>query len=106
MAIPVRTPKEIEKLRLANQLVGKTLRYIQDFVKPNVTLLELDALIEKYIRSHGARPAFKGLYGFPNSACISVNEVIIHGIPTAVSYTHLTLPTTVGPCRSRWSPYH
>lgn len=82
MAIPIRTPKEIEKLRLANQLVGKTLQYIQDFVKPNVTLLELDALIEKYIRSHGARPAFKGLYGFPNSACISVNEVIIHGIPT------------------------
>ena len=51
MAIPIRTPKEIEKLRLANQLVGKTLQYIQDFVKPNVTLLELDALIEKYILS-------------------------------------------------------
>ncbi len=82
MAIPIRLTKEIDKLRLANKIVGKTLQYIQPFVKPNVTLLELDSLIEKHIRSLGARPAFKGLYGFPNAACISVNEVIIHGIPT------------------------
>lgn len=82
MSIPIRSPKEIEKLRLANQVVGRTLQYIKDFIKPNISLLELDSLIEEHVLSLGARPAFKGLYGFPNASCISVNEVIIHGVPT------------------------
>lgn len=52
-------------------------------VRPGVSTMELDTLIEKFIRSHqGAEPAFKGLYGFPGSACISVNEEIVHGIPS------------------------
>ncbi|CBG40292.1 type I methionyl aminopeptidase [Helicobacter mustelae] len=82
MAIPIRNASEIELLRRPNALVGEALKHVRDFIKPGISLLEIDALIEDFIRAHGARPAFKGLYGFPNSACISVNEVIIHGIPT------------------------
>ncbi len=82
MGIAIRKPDEIEKLRKANVIVAKTLNYLQQHCKPGVTLKELDRLGEEYIRSHGARPSFKGLYGFPAAVCTSVNEVIIHGIPT------------------------
>lgn len=83
MAIPIRNAQEIEKLYLASQVVGKTLSYISGFIKPGISLLEIDKLAEEYIYALGAKPAFKGLYGFPNTACISVNQVIIHGIPTS-----------------------
>ncbi|WP_066387890.1 type I methionyl aminopeptidase [Helicobacter himalayensis] len=82
MAISIRNPKEIQALRLPNKIVAQTLALAQKSAKEGMSLLELDSLIEDSIRSLGARPAFKGLYGFPNAACISVNEVIIHGIPT------------------------
>jgi methionyl aminopeptidase len=82
MAIPIRKPNEIQKLRDANVIVAKTLNYLRENVKPGMTLLEVDAIGEKFIRDLGARPSFKGLYGFPNSVCTSLNEVIIHGIPS------------------------
>lgn len=82
MAISIKSPKEIQALRLPNKIVAQTLALAQKSAKEGMSLLELDSLIEDSIRSLGARPAFKGLYGFPNAACISVNEVIIHGIPT------------------------
>ncbi|KFN38876.1 MAG: methionine aminopeptidase [Sulfuricurvum sp. MLSB] len=82
MAIALRKNDEIIKLRAANQIVGATLELLAQHTKPGVTLKELDAMAEEYIRSQGAIPSFKGLYGFPNAVCISVNEVIIHGIPT------------------------
>jgi len=81
MAIPLRKPNEIEKLRNSGLAVGKTLDYLQNNVKAGMTLLEVDAMGEKYLRDLGARPAFKGLYGFPNAVCTSLNEVIIHGVP-------------------------
>ena len=81
MAIAIRKPAEIDKLREANVIVAKTLNYLTEHCKPGVSLKELDAMGEEYIRSLGARPSFKGLYGFPASVCTSVNEVIIHGIP-------------------------
>jgi methionyl aminopeptidase len=81
MAIPLRKPHEIEKLRTAGLAVAKTLKYLEENVKPGMTLLEVDAMGEKFLRDLGARPAFKGLYGFPNAVCTSLNEVIIHGIP-------------------------
>ncbi len=60
-----------------------TLQHMKAVVRPGVTTMELDTLCESFIRSHaGAEPAFKGLYGFPGSACISVNEEIVHGIPS------------------------
>lgn len=82
MAIALRKYDEIAKLRAANQIVGATLELLASHTKPGITLKELDAIAEEYIRSQGAIPSFKGLYGFPNAVCISVNEVIIHGIPT------------------------
>ncbi|MBE0514266.1 type I methionyl aminopeptidase [Sulfurimonas sp.] len=82
MAIALRKPLEIEKLRAANKIVGGALELLRQNTKPGISLKELDAMAEEYILSHGARPSFKGLYGFPNAVCTSLNQVIIHGIPT------------------------
>ena len=83
MAIPLRKASDIEKLRTAGVAVAKTLNYLQQNVKSGMTLLEVDAMGEKFLRDLGARPAFKGLYGFPNAVCTSLNEVVIHGMPTS-----------------------
>ncbi len=82
MAIPLRKPKEIEQLREANRIVAGALELLRQNTKPGMSLKELDAMAEDYIRSHDAKPSFKGLYGFPSSVCTSLNEVVIHGIPT------------------------
>jgi len=82
MAIALRKPAEIEKLRAANKIVGGALDLLRENTKVGMSLKEMDAMAEDYIRSHGARPSFKGLYGFPNAVCTSLNEVIIHGIPS------------------------
>ena len=81
MAVAIRKPAEIEKLRKANRIVGETLAYLRESVKPGMTLKEIDAMGETFLREKGARPSFKGLYGFPAAVCTSLNEVIIHGIP-------------------------
>jgi methionyl aminopeptidase len=82
MAIALRKNDEIASLRAANKIVGATLELLASHTKPGMTLKELDAIGEEFIRSQGASPSFKGLYGFPSAVCTSVNEVIIHGIPT------------------------
>jgi methionyl aminopeptidase len=82
MAIAIRKNVEIEKLRAANRIVGETLNLMRENTRVGASLKELDAMAEDYIRSQGALPSFKGLYGFPNAVCTSVNEVIIHGIPS------------------------
>ena len=82
MAIPLRKASDIEKLRIAGKAVAATLDHLEKNVKAGMTLLEVDAMGEKYLRALGARPAFKGLYGFPNAVCTSLNEVVIHGMPT------------------------
>ncbi|MDF1876526.1 type I methionyl aminopeptidase [Sulfurimonas sp. SAG-AH-194-L11] len=82
MAISLKKPQEIEKLRAANKIVGGALELMRANTKVGASLKELDAMAEDYIRSHGAKPSFKGLYGFPNAVCTSLNQVIIHGIPT------------------------
>ena len=81
MAISLKRPAEIEKLRAANKIVGATLDLLRANTKVGMSLKEMDAMAEDYIRSQGAKPSFKGLYGFPNAVCTSLNEVIIHGIP-------------------------
>ncbi len=81
MAIPLRKPNEIEKLRTASQAVAKTLKYLEENIKAGMTLIEVNEMGEKCLEELGARPAFKGLYGFPAGVCTSLNEVIIHGIP-------------------------
>ncbi|MBT8348519.1 MAG: type I methionyl aminopeptidase, partial [Sulfurovum sp.] len=75
-------PDEIAKLKRAGEIVGKTLQYLQNIIKPGMTLSEIDALGEAYVLKHGAVPSFKGLYGFTGSVCTSLNEVCIHGVPT------------------------
>ncbi|NLK66341.1 MAG: type I methionyl aminopeptidase [Campylobacteraceae bacterium] len=81
MAISLKNAKDIEGLRVANRIVAQTLDYAAEFLKPGMTLLEVDKKIDDFITSKGAYPAFKGLYDFPNAACLSLNEVCIHGIP-------------------------
>ncbi len=81
MAIPLRKPNEIAKLKKAGNLVAQTLQYLQDNVKAGMTLKEIDKMGEDYLRSLGAIPSFKGLYGFTGSVCTSLNEAVIHGIP-------------------------
>lgn len=85
----LKTDDEIELLREANLLVGKTLAELAKNIKPGVTTRQLDVLAETFIRDHGAEPTFKGVpnpYGpeFPASICTSVNEVVIHGIPNDI----------------------
>ena len=69
-------------MRESAQLVSRCLGILAPMVKPGVTPLDLDKVAEEYIRDHGAVPGFLGLYDFPNSLCISVNEQVVHGIPT------------------------
>jgi methionyl aminopeptidase len=81
MAIVLRKQNEISKLRDASIVVAKTLDFLSKNVKPGMTLLDVDKMGEEYLINLGARPSFKGLYGFPNAVCTSLNEIIIHGIP-------------------------
>ena len=81
MAITIKKASEIKKLSVANKIVAKTLDYLTCNIHPGISLKELNAMGESYIKSMGARASFKGLYGFPAGVCTSVNEVIIHGIP-------------------------
>lgn len=79
----IKSEEEIELLRESNLLVGKTLGEMAKHIRPGVSTLELDRIAEEFIRSHGAVPGFLGYGGFPNSLCISVNDVVVHGIPSA-----------------------
>ena len=86
MKIFLKTEDEIELMRRANQLVGKTLGELAKHIKPGVTTLQLDKIAEEFIRDNGAIPTFKNFpnpYGgpFPASICTSVNDVVVHGIP-------------------------
>lgn len=80
--IYLKTDEEIELMYLANQLVGKTLGEIAKHIEPGVSTLHLDKIAEEFIRDHGAVPAFLGYGGFPNSICASINENVVHGIPS------------------------
>jgi methionyl aminopeptidase len=77
----LRDRNEIDRIREAAQIVGRTLKLLGSHVRPGITTAELDKLAEDYIRSQGAEPAFKGYRGFPASICPSVNEQVVHAIP-------------------------
>jgi methionyl aminopeptidase len=76
-----KTREEIELMRESALIVSKTLGMIASEIKPGVTTLYLDKLAEEFIRDHGAVPSFLGLYGFPNSLCMSPNAQVVHGLP-------------------------
>lgn len=82
-SMQLKSPREIDIMARGGAILYNTLQHLRAHVAPGITTGELDALAEAFIRSHaGAEPAFKGLYGFPGSACISVNEEVVHGIPS------------------------
>lgn len=76
-----RNEEEIEKLRKAGEIVGLTHAYLKQFIKPGITTKELDTLAKNFIESKGCTCSFEGLYGFPGSICISINNEVVHGIP-------------------------
>ncbi len=79
--IHIRTASEIEKISKACQIVKEALELIEDLISPGVTPMELDREAEKFIISKGARPGFKGLYGYPATLCVSIDDEVVHGIP-------------------------
>ncbi len=81
MAISIKKPSDIDKLRVSNSYVAQTLHHLKSYVRAGMTLKEINEMGEDFIASLDAKPAFKGLYGFPAGVCTSINEVIIHGIP-------------------------
>ncbi len=80
--ITIKSDREIELMREAGKLVSLTHQYLKPYVKPGITTKELDRLAEDYIRSMGAVPTCKGYEGFPAALCTSVNDTVVHGIPS------------------------
>ncbi len=80
--IIIKTEEEIELLRLSDLLVSETLALVGQMLKPGIKTIELDRMAEEHIRDKGGIPSFKGYSGFPASLCISVNEAVVHGIPS------------------------
>jgi methionyl aminopeptidase len=81
--ITIKSPREIETMAAAGRIVAGTLALVERHVRPGVSTEALDRLAEEFIRSHpGARPSFKGLYDFPATLCTSINQEIVHGIPS------------------------
>src|SRR4051812_3222464 len=82
--ITLKSPREIDTMSRAGRIVAETLARIRDILRPGMTTEDLDAEAERFIRSHeGATPSFKGLYGFPKTLCTSIDEEIVHGIPSS-----------------------
>jgi methionyl aminopeptidase len=84
--IILKSSREIDIMREANQIVAETHAYLSENIKPGISTAELDQLADEFIRSRGAVPSFKGYQGFPASVCISINEEVVHGIPADHRY--------------------
>lgn len=80
--IALKTPEQLKAMREAGRITGEALNLAEEAVKPGISTKALDDIIRRHIERSGARPSFLGLYGFPGSACISINEQVIHGIPS------------------------
>jgi len=80
--IVCKSPAEIGRMRAANELVAAVLTDLRDAIRPGVSTGELDALAEARIVAAGATPAFKGYHGYPATLCVSINDEVIHGIPS------------------------
>ena len=79
--VHIRTESEINKISKSCQIVADTLLMLEDYVHEGTKISKLDRLAEEFIRSNGARPAFKGYMGFPSTLCVSVDDAVVHGIP-------------------------
>lgn len=80
--IIIKTPEQIEGIRKSSQLAGQSLLMIEEFVKPGVSTEFLNSKIEEFVRDHGSIPATIGYNGYPKATCISLNDVVCHGIPS------------------------
>ncbi len=81
--VTLKSPREVEIMARAGRIVAGTLAHMREILHPGMTTEDLDAAAERFIRSHdGATPSFKGLYGFPKTLCTSIDEEIVHGIPS------------------------
>ena len=81
--IQLKSQREIEIMAAGGRILADTVKLMEKSVKPGMTTADLDAIAEDFIRSHpGAVPSFKGLYNFPASICSSINNEIVHGIPS------------------------
>jgi len=81
--ITIKSPRELETMAAAGRIVARTLALVERHVRPGISTEALDKLAEEFIRSHpGAKPSFKGLYDFPATLCTSINQEIVHGIPS------------------------
>ena len=79
--IIIKSEQEIDIMRESGKVTGKILRELEDFIKPGVSTMDIDKFVEDTIRENGMIPSFKGYGGFPASACVSINEEVVHGIP-------------------------
>jgi methionyl aminopeptidase len=79
--INYKSPREVELMQKAGQILGGALKLVTTFIKPNITTRSLDELVARYIKEKGGTPAFKGYRGYPANICISINEEVVHGIP-------------------------
>jgi methionyl aminopeptidase len=82
MAVIVKDDHEIAIMREAGRIVGLGLKLLQESVRPGISTAELDAIFEKHVLASGAKPTFKGYRGFPASLCVSINQEVVHGIPS------------------------
>ncbi len=83
--VAIRSDREIEFIARSCQIVADTLNLLEGYIHDGMSLIELDKIAEEFIRSQGARPAFKGYMGFPSTLCISVDDEVVHGIPRKAS---------------------
>lgn len=102
--ISIKSDEEVELLRIAGEITGSTHNYLKPYIKPGITTLELDKLAEDYILSRGATPSFKGYDGFPGTVCASINNEVVHGIPSGRTLKEGDIITLdIGAC---WKGYH
>ncbi|MCK7487940.1 MAG: type I methionyl aminopeptidase [Bacillus subtilis] len=84
--VTIKSPREIELMREAGRIVGLAHKAVQAMVRPGVSTAKLNEVVEATILDHGATPSFKNYNGFPAATCISINEVVVHGIPTPTRF--------------------
>ena len=102
--ITIKSPREIELLRIAGNVVYKTHKYLETMIKEGITTAELNRLGEEFIRKQGCTPSFKGCEGYPYAICMSVNSEVVHGFPSNYKLKNGDIITLdIGAC---WKGYH
>jgi len=81
--IAIRRPDELARMRESARIVGAALRMVEELIRPGVETRDIDGEVERFILAQDAKPSFKGYRGYPASACISINDVVVHGIPSS-----------------------